>query len=127
MIFDIKTNAYETRADKPCENWTGDPKWQVIPDGSYLAKKIIANYPFFEPVIEYGVCVDINPTERIEPEPSAEETISGLKEQLEQSDYKIIKCSECQLAGLDLPYDIEALHEERQALRDEINRLEEET
>jgi hypothetical protein len=39
-------------------------------------------------------------------------------------DYKIIKCSEYQLAGKELPYDITELHAERQALRDEINKLE---
>ena len=50
--------------------------------------------------------------------------IAELKEQLNGTDYKIIKCSECSLTGLDLPYDITELHAERQALRDEINELE---
>lgn len=47
-----------------------------------------------------------------------------LKEQISSTDYKIIKCSECSLAGIELPYDIKALNEERQALRDRINELE---
>lgn len=59
-----------------------------------------------------------------EPEPTAEEQIAALKAGLEATDYKIIKCSEYQLAGLELPYDVAALHAERQALRDEINALE---
>jgi len=46
-----------------------------------------------------------------------------MKEQLAETDYKIIKCSEYQLAGLELPYDIAALHTDRQALRDQINTL----
>lgn len=50
--------------------------------------------------------------------------INDLKEQLSESDYKIIKCYESSLIGETLPYDIEALHVERQAIRDEINRLE---
>lgn len=50
--------------------------------------------------------------------------ISALKVQLSETDYKIIKCSECQLAGLELPYDIAAIHTERQAIRDQINTLE---
>ena len=57
-------------------------------------------------------------------EPMAEDQIAALKEQLESTDYKLIKCSEYQLAGQDLPYDIAVLHTERQALRDQINALE---
>ena len=50
--------------------------------------------------------------------------IRKLKEQLAATDYKVIKCAECQLLGEELPYDIIQLHAERQAIRDEINRLE---
>lgn len=63
-----------------------------------------------------------------EPEPTPEEQrqmrINDLKAQLDSTDYKIIKCSECSLAGVDLPYDIAELHAQRQAIRDEINELE---
>lgn len=45
--------------------------------------------------------------------------IAELKAQLNSTDYKIIKCSECSLAGTELPYDIAALHAQRQAIRDE--------
>ena len=55
---------------------------------------------------------------------SPEEQIAKLKAQLESTDYKIIKCSEAQLMGEELPYDIAALHAERQTLRDRINELE---
>ena len=51
--------------------------------------------------------------------------IDRLKSELETTDYKIIKCSEYRLVGLDEPYDLIALHTERQALRDKINTLEE--
>lgn len=57
------------------------------------------------------------------PESPAEQ-IAKLKAQLESTDYKIIKCSEAQLVGEELPYDISELHAERQALRDRINELE---
>lgn len=57
-------------------------------------------------------------------EPTVEEQITSLKEQLSSTDYKIIKCSEAQLVGEELPYDIAELHTERQALRDKINELE---
>ena len=49
--------------------------------------------------------------------------IAQLQKQLNDTDYKIIKCQEYSLAGLELPYDIEQLHNERQALRDKINEL----
>lgn len=52
-----------------------------------------------------------------------QDTIEDLKAQLESTDYKIIKCMEYQLAGLPLPYDIEALHLQRQELRDRIGAL----
>lgn len=59
-----------------------------------------------------------------EENPTTQEKIAALKVQLSETDYKIIKCSECQLAGLELPYDIAAIHTERQAIRDQINTLE---
>lgn len=64
----------------------------------------------------------------LKPEPTPEEIkekrIAELKGELSDTDYKIIKCIEYQLAGLDLPYDIAELHAQRQAIRDEINELE---
>lgn len=50
--------------------------------------------------------------------------ILNLKRQLESSDYKIIKCAEYQLAGLELPYDIVELNAARQDIRNKINELE---
>ncbi len=41
-------------------------------------------------------------------------------------DWKIAKHMEYTLLGMDSPYDIEALHAERQAIRDRINNLQEE-
>lgn len=58
------------------------------------------------------------------PEKTDTEKIEELKTKLTDTDYKIIKCSEYQLAGKELPYDIVELHNERQALRDEINEIE---
>ena len=57
-------------------------------------------------------------------EPSLTEKITELKNQLSATDYKVIKCAECQLLGEEMPYDVTALHEERQILRDKINLLE---
>ena len=55
--------------------------------------------------------------------PFVEQQITTLKTQLTETDYKIIKCSEYSLSGLDAPYNIAALHAERQAIRDQINGL----
>lgn len=52
------------------------------------------------------------------------EEIQELKKQLDETDYKIIKCSEYSLAGKELPYNIEYLHEQRQAIRNRITELE---
>ena len=50
--------------------------------------------------------------------------IKALKDQLLADDYKITKCYEASLVGMELPYNISELHQKRQAIRDEINRLE---
>lgn len=43
--------------------------------------------------------------------------------ELNNSDYKIIKCMEAFLCGEPLPYDINTLHTERERFRDTINKL----
>lgn len=48
----------------------------------------------------------------------------ALKEELAATDYKVIKCSEAQLSGQPMPYDVAELHAERQRLRDRINEIE---
>ena len=52
--------------------------------------------------------------------------IERLKSELQESDYKVIKCAEAMAVGAEMPYDMTALHNERQALRDKINELESE-
>ena len=52
--------------------------------------------------------------------------IERLKSELQESDYKVIKCAEAMTIGAELPYDAKALHKERQELRDKINELESE-
>ena len=56
--------------------------------------------------------------------PTLSSKIEALKTQISETDYQIIKCYEYSLVNRELPYDIELLHNERQALRDEINQLE---
>lgn len=52
--------------------------------------------------------------------------IERMKSELQESDYKVIKCAEAMAVGAEMPYDVTALHKERQALRDKINELESE-
>ena len=51
--------------------------------------------------------------------------IERMKSELQVSDFKVIKCAEALTIGAEMPYDVESLHKERQALRDKINELEE--
>ncbi len=79
------------------------------------------------------------PVAPVQPEPTEEELaeltrqqqishltaqINDLKEQIAASDYKVIKTYEYTLLGEQTEYDMEAVHAERQALRDQINILE---
>lgn len=50
--------------------------------------------------------------------------IESLKEQLRAGDYKVIKSYEQEKVGKEPDYDMTALHQERQAIRDAINALE---
>ena len=72
--------------------------------------------------------LDYTPSEPTREEIIAEKQakIESYKEQIAESDYKVIKCSEAQLMGEELPYNVAELHKQRQALRDEINKLESE-
>lgn len=83
-------------------------------------------------------CVVLNPSEElleqqgwhkvVPSEPTQaqlnEQRIWELKDLLAQGDYRVIKCAEAQLMGEPLPYDIETLVAERNAMRAEINELE---
>ena len=66
--------------------------------------------------------------EYVAPEPTEKvlraREIESLKRELENTDYKVIKCMEAMLVGEEMPYDVTELHTERQALRDRINVLE---
>lgn len=81
------------------------------------------------------------PEPESEPEPTPEEIaeqerqeqiaeiqiqIVGLKAQIDATDYRIIKAYEYSQVGLETDYDLQALHLERQELRDQINELEQE-
>ena len=68
MIIHKDTKSVETRHDCPDSNFGGYENAFVVDDGTELANKIIANYPYFEFVLVDGELTDITPTE-IPPEP----------------------------------------------------------
>ena len=104
--------------------------WAYIPEGFPLPSTFPRLGSINAEMKEVDGRVIMTVTEMTEgklPEPtpvSIEEQIKILKTELESTDYKIIKCSEAQLVGEELPYDIVVLHSERQAIRDQINKLE---
>ena len=97
--------------------------WAVIP-----VDMVCENFPFGEVEVAEinGVMTVTKWTPGVIPEAPIDNSveIEQLKAELASTDYKIVKCSEAQMAGEELPYDIVALHAERQALRDRINELE---
>ena len=68
---------------------------------------------------EYKISID-------EQQANIQMEIKRLKSELQESDYKVIKCAEAMCINAELPYNMTALHNERQALRDKINELESE-
>ena len=95
----------------------------IKPRNKIVVKKDYKQYinPTHEILIEDGWVEYAQPSE--EDVVRQRETIR-LKQQLANNDYKIIKCMEATLCGENLPYDINALHGEREAIRKEINNLE---
>ena len=75
---------------------------------------------------EYNGMVFVDYISDIEEGIPKSEDIERLKSELQESDYKVIKCAEAMAVGAEMPYDMESLHNERQALRDKINELESE-
>lgn len=75
-------------------------------------------------IVDKGEYLESAPAPEPSPEDEKKREIIRLKDELAATDYKIIKCSEYNLAGSVLPYDIAELHTTRQALRNRINELE---
>ncbi|MBR5796173.1 MAG: hypothetical protein IKY26_08500 [Erysipelotrichaceae bacterium] len=78
--------------------------------------------PTEEMVLEDG-WLEVEPIDTVEADANAQH-IANLKQALSRGDYKVIKCMEAILCGEELPYDINVLHGEREAIRKEINDFE---
>ena len=71
-----KDKRFISNSEYPDTDWVGDADF-VIPDGSELAEKIKAAYPYFEFVFDGEELVDIEETER-PPVPPAPPTNAEL-------------------------------------------------
>jgi hypothetical protein len=60
----------------------------------------------------------MTPNEKLQKLLATLKQIKKLEAKIAESDYKIIKCYEYSLVNIELPYDIQALHDEREALRE---------
>ena len=99
MVIDKVTKCFLTRSDKPNENWTEETNIFIVEDGTELAQKIIANYPYFDFILDgQGNLTDITPTERPPaptPPPTTEQQILGI-----QDDFDIMYAQMLMLQGV---------------------------
>ena len=65
--------------------------------------------------------IEPTPTEEEQRAAEAQREIRTMRRNLDLTDYKVIKCLEAVLCGEEMPYDIKALHEEREGYRRIIN------
>ncbi|MFR9505676.1 MAG: hypothetical protein SNI32_06305 [Rikenellaceae bacterium] len=76
--------------------------------------------PYYE--LTEGVVHQLWEVEHNNPTLVAAQT-TALKSKLAESDYQVLKCYEASLLDQPMPYDIATITAERQALRDEIDKL----
>ncbi len=95
----------------------GDGWYELSDDGSVYVEQVAPVQP--EPTEE-----ELAEQARQQQISQVTAQIDGLKAQIAASDYKIIKTYEYDLLGEQTEYDMETVHAERQALRDQINNLE---
>ena len=102
-IFKSKENVYELSINEIYE----EQKSIVIPEKEYTAEEL----------------AELEKNKKID---DINFKIVKLKNQIDTTDYKIIKAYEYSLVGEDTGYDINALHVERENIRKQINDLEDE-
>lgn len=95
----------------------GDGWYELSDDGSVYIEPVVPVQP--EPTEE-----ELAEQERQQQISQLTAQIDDLKTRIAASDYKVIKTYEYTLLGEQTEYDMETVHAERQALRDQINTLE---
>lgn len=85
MIVHKINKYYQTRSDKPNENWLND-EWFVVADNSDLANKIVELHPYYEFILdESNNLIDVIQREKTEEE-KAEDRIIEIKDNLNALD-----------------------------------------
>ena len=80
-----KNKKFISNSEYPDTDWVGDADY-VIPDGSELAEKIKAAYPYFEFIFDGEELVDIVETERppVVPAISQEQRLTAAENAIEE-------------------------------------------
>ena len=125
MIVHKINKYYQTRSDKPNENWLND-EWFVVADDSNLANKIIELYPYYDFILnESNELVDIIEREKTEEE-IAENRIVEIKDRLDALDSIITRQVEQLYIDTNTMPSYAPIQEaiaEKQALRIELQQL----
>lgn len=122
--FPIKTDGFTLSRETHEDNWDYSAYttiYREVEDGVQFSND---GSVWVEPIIEIPTEEELALMEENQRIANLNNQINDLKEQLASTDYKIIKCAECSMVGEEMPYDVNELHTERQAIRDEINLLE---
>ena len=119
MIVNRETKQYQTRSDKPNENWLNN-EWVLLNDNSEFANIIKANYPNVIITIHDDIITNVEIDNEALNKTNKQIEIEELKEQLSLTDYKAIKYAE----GLITEEEYAPIKAQRQEWRNRINELE---
>ena len=80
-----KDKRFISNSEYPDTDWVGDADY-VIPDGSELAEKIKAAYPYFEFILDGENLIDIEETERppVPPAITQEQRLTAAENAIEE-------------------------------------------
>ena len=123
MIVNKLNKGYQSRDDKPNENWLGEG-WYLVPDNSYLARKVQELYPRYDFVLdENDNLVDVVEIPKTDAE-LTQEKIDEIDAELKQIDNEGVNRHLENQIEASKTYDI--LYESTKQLIDRKNELREE-
>lgn len=124
MIINKFDKGYQTRDDKPNENWLGEG-WYLVPDNSALARRVQELFPRYDFVLDNdGNLIDVLEIPKTEEEIN-QERVEEIKAELEQLDVTINRATE-DLYNLTntTPYkSTKEVIDRKEALRTELKEL----
>ena len=122
--FPIRTDGFTLSRETYEDNWDYSAYTTIYREVENGCQFSNDGSVWVEPTVEIPTEEELAEMEEQKRIANVSNQINDLKEQLASTDYKIIKCTECSMVGKEMPYDVNELHAERQAIRDEINLLE---